>query len=201
MAKREEKTAQRRKQIIEGALTCFIRRGFNNTTMDEIAVEAGVSKGSLYWYFESKDELFQEAVSSIFEGFGEKAFTGLADCETAEDKLWMVGRSAARMGEIFEGYFSLLLEFWVSSSKREEAGLMWGELLNDYAGVLAMIIEGGMESGEFREVNAGELAWSLLAAYDGLAAYQMFVPGLDIDRISETLIGTILKGLKKDSSR
>jgi AcrR family transcriptional regulator len=48
----------RRSRILDAALRCFARKGFHLTTVDEIAAEAGVSKGTPYVYFESKLDLF-----------------------------------------------------------------------------------------------------------------------------------------------
>jgi len=50
-------TGQRRRQIIEAALACFAQNGVIETTMEEIQLKAGVSNGSLYHHFKSKDQL------------------------------------------------------------------------------------------------------------------------------------------------
>ncbi len=60
----KEKT---RKQIIEVASQLFAKYGFRKTSMDEIARVAHKAKGSLYYHFESKEVLFTEVVSTIFE--------------------------------------------------------------------------------------------------------------------------------------
>src|SRR5215831_11882752 len=49
---------QRRAHIMQAALRCFARAGFYATTMDDVAVQAGVSKGTPYLYFSSKAELY-----------------------------------------------------------------------------------------------------------------------------------------------
>jgi AcrR family transcriptional regulator len=54
----EEVRAARREQIIAAALACFARAGYHATTMADVAAEAGVSKGTPYLYFESKETLF-----------------------------------------------------------------------------------------------------------------------------------------------
>jgi AcrR family transcriptional regulator len=48
----------KRQQIIEAAKTCFLREGFEATSMNDITAEAGVSKGTIYVYFEDKEALF-----------------------------------------------------------------------------------------------------------------------------------------------
>src|SRR5262249_46565255 len=54
----EEARAARRDQIIAAALACFARTGYHTTTMADVATQAGVSKGTPYLYFESKEALF-----------------------------------------------------------------------------------------------------------------------------------------------
>src|SRR3954453_17319310 len=49
----------KRRQIIEGARAVFLAQGFDAASMSDIARKAGVSKGTLYVYFKSKDELFE----------------------------------------------------------------------------------------------------------------------------------------------
>jgi len=60
---------QRRKEsrpneIIESAFILFTEKGFNATSMDEIARKAGISKGSLYNYFNSKEAIFEAVVTN-----------------------------------------------------------------------------------------------------------------------------------------
>jgi AcrR family transcriptional regulator len=54
---RESDTAKRQ-QILDGARRCFLAHGFDGTSMNEIVVAAGVSKGTVYAYFPSKEKLF-----------------------------------------------------------------------------------------------------------------------------------------------
>ncbi len=55
-----EKTAHRRKQIIDAALACFTDLGFTETTMDHIRRRSNASTGSIYHHFQSKDQLAAE---------------------------------------------------------------------------------------------------------------------------------------------
>src|SRR6516225_63975 len=76
-------TAKRR-QILEGARSLFLAQGFDAASMGAIAREAGVSKGTLYVYFKSKEELFEAIVE---EQCGQQAeqifsFDATADIET-----------------------------------------------------------------------------------------------------------------------
>jgi len=56
----DERTAQEsRAQLLDAAVDVFARRGYERATVDEIAAAANLSKGTLYWHFSSKEELFQ----------------------------------------------------------------------------------------------------------------------------------------------
>ena len=186
---------ERRAQIMEAALACFTRKGYNNTTMDDIAAESGLSKGSLYWYFKGKDDLFAAALMSVFINVGREAVAALEQCTTASDKLRAMAQAAIDFSKVAEGFFSLFLEFWASSPRREEAGQMWVSLLTQYKDVVVEIIEEGVRDGEFKPVDAEQLVWAIMAAYDGLAAYVMFIPDMDLERISQIFIETLLNGL------
>ena len=54
----DEDKSQRRDEIMAAAKEVFARKGFHETTIADIAKEAGLAYGSVYWYFDSKDELF-----------------------------------------------------------------------------------------------------------------------------------------------
>ncbi|MCT1367027.1 MULTISPECIES: TetR/AcrR family transcriptional regulator [Kocuria] len=75
--KRRTDDEQARKSIIDTAREIFARSGFHNTTMDEIADGAKLSKPFLYRYFKSKDDLYLSVVENCTEQFLDKALTPL----------------------------------------------------------------------------------------------------------------------------
>lgn len=58
MARREEQKAQSRQKLLESAAKCFAKNGFEGCSVSDIAAEAGMSQGSVYVHFASKEELF-----------------------------------------------------------------------------------------------------------------------------------------------
>jgi AcrR family transcriptional regulator len=198
MTPRSDVSAERRTQIIEAALACFTSKGYNNTTMDDIVAESGLSKGSLYWYFKSKDELFEASILSVFTDVGEQALVVMEGCSTTADQLRAMAQVTANVGRMLVGYFSLFLEFWASSQRREESAQLWVDMLIQYKDLLVGIIEEGIQKGELKPVDAEPLVWAILAAYDGLAAYLAIMPDLDLDRASAVFAETLLSGLVVD---
>jgi AcrR family transcriptional regulator len=95
-----------------------------------------------------------------------------------------------------ESTFGLIIEFWTQSERREEAAAFWAEMIEQYRQAVQAIFEAGVQAGEFKPVDTGALAWMIMAAYDGLAAYHMMMPDLDIDRVSEGFIEALMAGLQ-----
>src|SRR4051794_6623317 len=66
--------ADKRRQILEGARAVFLSSGFDGASMGEIAKAAGVSKGTLYIYFDSKERLFEALTIEEKRGLAEVLF-------------------------------------------------------------------------------------------------------------------------------
>ena len=198
MTPRPDVSEERRAQIIEAALACFTRLGYVNTTMDEIAAASGLSKGAIYWYFDSKDTLFRAAASSVLERVVETSLAATTDCETATERFRVGAACMVDVCREMECYFALVVEFWTQSEQRDEATRFWADIIREYRRAVAAVLEAGIEGGEFRSVDTQALSWMIMAAYDGLTAYHMMMPDLDMDRISEGFIDALLKGVQAD---
>lgn len=195
-SKREQLRGERRRQILAAALAVFAEKGFNAANVSDVAARAEVSQGTIYWYFDSKDELLTQALRSFFDDFGQGAVGAVAQCPTAADKLRALGRAMVDFAAQAAGLFALFLGYWASSPRREEAGRLWTGVLVEYKDLVVGIIEEGVGNGEFKPVDAESLVWAMMAAYDGLAAYVMLMPDLDLARISQAFVETLLTGLQ-----
>jgi AcrR family transcriptional regulator len=87
---------QKRRQIIEGARRLFFAQGFDAASMGDIALAAGVSKGTLYVYFDSKERLFGAVVREEIEKFQTLLFRLDPDDHDVPAVLGRVGRGLVR---------------------------------------------------------------------------------------------------------
>jgi AcrR family transcriptional regulator len=197
-SKREQLRQERRHQILSAALTVFIQKGFHATNVSDVAAQAGVSQGTIYWYFDSKEELFNAALLSFFEDFSQEAFGTLEQYETAFEKLQAMFQGMEAFCKEAEGLLITFLSYWASSPGRGKIGHLWIELLVQYKNIIAEVVKEGIRNGEFRAVDADHLVWAVMAAYDGLAAYVMLMPELDLGRINQVFFETLLRGLQID---
>lgn len=80
---REKQLRKRKQEALDVALRLLMERGYANLNMDELAEEVGISKPTLYQYFNSKDELVSQAVVRMFEKM-EEQISGLSETSPVE---------------------------------------------------------------------------------------------------------------------
>src|SRR5262245_57313638 len=93
-------SAETREAILTSALTLIARHGMVGSSIDQIATEAGITKGAVYWHFESKDALFDAILERIRVRWQEKVQNPLGGKTSA----------TARLIALFDGYASLFTE-------------------------------------------------------------------------------------------
>jgi len=77
----------RRKEILEKSTECFIKFGFNKTTLDEIGDSIGFNKAALYYYFKNKEELFVQVVNNQLTKGLDKLQSDIVDMPDDETKI------------------------------------------------------------------------------------------------------------------
>ncbi|GAA2069447.1 TetR family transcriptional regulator [Streptomyces albiaxialis] len=96
MAANEDRSNARRTQIFKAAAAVFARQGYHGARMDDIVKESGLSKGALYWYFKSKEELATGLVNQMLTHESEALEAVVSNPEPAVDRLRFVSSSFAR---------------------------------------------------------------------------------------------------------
>jgi len=160
---------ERKAQIFEAALACFNRTGFYQTTMDDIVTESGLSKGALYWYFDSKKGLFISLFQSLMDQLGQ-AWEGIANDEesSATDKLRAsLALFRAELGEMVH-FLGIMMEAWALTRHDEDVESLISDLYEPYLALMSQIIEEGVASGEFRVKSVQTMAFVIMTLFDGI---------------------------------
>src|SRR5437870_3144693 len=92
----ERQDRAKRRQIMEGARQVFLAQGFDGASMGEIARQAGVSKGTLYVYFDSKEALFEAIVEEECHAQAEQVFALDSNDHDVEAVLTRLGYAFVR---------------------------------------------------------------------------------------------------------
>jgi len=184
MTNDDHKTA-RRGEILAAAEKVFSASGYAATTMDAIAVAAGVAKGSLYNYFRSKQELFTQVVDHAISGDEAEVERIIASGESASQKMDRVLDMWAQRLEYFKVYGALMLEFWAAAAWQDRSGELAGVFQSMYGrwrDRLSRIITEGVVAGEFAADPGPRMAASLIMGVtDGILVQLILGVDLTVD--------------------
>jgi len=167
LSKRQEEQRKLRKQsILEGALKVFKTHGIEKTTMDEIALESGFGKATLYYYFASKDEVFiaimEDGWKKLWEGIESKIVEELGP----RKKFMGIIKSMAsivRNNRILYGFL-----FTAPNHIQDESKQIWKTYQERLYAILKSIIEEGIKKKEFIDLNPGMLMKAIGGLFHGL---------------------------------
>jgi len=167
LSKRQKEQRKLRKQsILEGALKVFKTHGIEKTTMDEIALESGFGKATLYYYFVSKDEVF----IAIMENGWKKLWEGIESKiveELGPRKKFMgiikIMTNIVRDNKILYGFL-----FTAPNHIQDESKQIWKTYQERLYAILKSIIEEGIKKKEFIDLNPGMLMKAIGGLFHGL---------------------------------
>ncbi|MGW8178755.1 MAG: TetR/AcrR family transcriptional regulator [bacterium] len=107
---RKDIPPRRRKQILDAARALFARSGYHGVTVDTIAAWSGISKGNLYWYFKSKQDILHLLFENMVETLTLPAQVILKSDISAEDKLRAFARSHLEAAEAHPDAVAIMLQ-------------------------------------------------------------------------------------------
>jgi AcrR family transcriptional regulator len=196
---------KKRNQIIEAAARVFASSGYSNAVVADIALEAQIGKGTIYEYFQSKDDLF----FAVFEWFQKKT-TKAATVEVsaisdgAAERLKMLNDSLMGLWDEIKDVFVLVMEFWAvssSTSMRQRFKAAFKQIYDDYRHIVCTLIEEGINSGEFRsDVKPESVAAALVGTWDALFLQAWFDDNFDPAATARDFLDTVLRGLSKSGT-
>lgn len=164
---RPDVSAQRTAEILAAATETFARLGLGTARMEDVAAAAGVSKGTLYLYFKSKDALVAALLQALFAPLTE-ALTLLDGAGTAEDRLTRYISATLALLEGLQSRISLVFDAFALAPRNEAVRQLMADHLHAYHAALVRTLEHGVASGEFRPVDTAQVAALLMALFDGL---------------------------------
>lgn len=184
-----EELGSSRERLLDAAVCVFARRGYRGASMNEIATEAGLSKGALYWNFAGKEELFFALVDERV-GHRLEALFGLAgSTSTDRDIPDEVGRGFATAVDDFRELALLLHEYTAMAARDPDlrpSYVQWTARLRE--GIARAVEARHRELGVPLSIPAHQLATVAMALADGLSVEQLIEP----DSVPPDLFGQVL---------
>lgn len=167
MPEKQDRSEIRKEQILQAATIVFARLGFYKARMDDIVEEAGLSKGAVYWYFDSKDEI----INTILDRFMEQSFENFRQISQEDgpvpERLISMMRDLAREIEAISDLMPIIYEFYAIAAREESIRATIHKYFKRYTELLEALIKEGIKRGELREVSPYDAALSLISLIEG----------------------------------
>ncbi|MFV9511759.1 TetR/AcrR family transcriptional regulator [Tepidibacillus sp. LV47] len=137
-------------RIFEAAIDVFSEYGFEKAKMDEIAERANVAKGTIYYHFISKEEIFLSLIEEEIKNLLQRLNEGTQSLKTGKEKLEKAIAILVDYIFEYEQFMKILLsEVWGS----EERQIRFRERLQKILKLLQNYIEQGIQEGDYRTRN------------------------------------------------
>jgi AcrR family transcriptional regulator len=202
-ARRGRRKEARPGELLDAALDLFVEKGFAATRSEEVAARAGVSKGTLFLYFPSKEDLFEavvrENISGRFAEWNEEfeSFEGsTADMVRYCMRIWWERIGATRAAGITKLIISEARNF------PELAAFYHQEVIEPARRLVRRILQRGVASGEFRALDLDYAVYAITAPMTFLVMMQHSLGAcapqdhpLDPERYIACQVETLLHGL------
>jgi AcrR family transcriptional regulator len=197
MSRRPNTSEIRRNQILDAATKVFVRLGFQHARMDDIVEESGLSKGTLYWYFKSKEDIINAILRRLFTGVLENLESLLQAEGPASERLLQLTKYRVIGMKRMSNLVPIIFEFYAVAVHQQWVKQFIGDYFKHFRGLLEDLIQQGIDRGEFYPVNASETAITLASMYEGLTIHWLMEPeAVQWDILSENSIPMLLNGLK-----
>lgn len=198
----ERRKQDRPQELLAAALQLFVERGYAATRLEDVATRAGVSKGTLYLYFENKESLFKSVVRA-------NMLPLLDEAEAMVDN--HAGSSAELLRELITGWWQAAkhsgltgiskLMMAESGNFPELARFYHEEIILRSDAMVVRMLERGMARGEFRQIDAEAMKKVIVAPVVMLMLWdQSFGPcsitPIDPQAYLTSLIDLCINGLK-----
>ncbi len=191
-----ETLEERKAQILKAAITCFARKGYQQATMNDVAAEAGLSKGGVYWHFGSKQKLFVALLESVISDAESKLLQDTNSQASVRERLCSRLEAFTAFIQESQELISLQIDVWAQNKLDSQINQRAKCVYGGFRRSLTQLIEQGIVNGEFKWVDSTALASILVALYDGLMVQWMIdETAVDWDAVTGTLMNTLVAGL------
>ena len=187
---RRRRRADTRQRLYEAAVELIAEQGFSATTVDDIALRAKVAKGTVYYNFKSKNDLFEELLRHGI-GLLTDAFREAVDGLPPREAVAALVRTQLEYIRRYRAFAQLLLsEMWRTNRAWHETLIL---LREQAIGVIAETVQAGVDSGDLpsdldvRVASAALFGVGLVVAVDWL----VFQPERPIEDVEESLLAIV----------
>ncbi len=187
-------------EILAGAKQLFTKYGLKKTTMEEIAQAVGKGKSTLYYYFPSKNEIFEGVVEQEMKNLIKRLRTAINAADTAVDQLKAFSNTQLLKICEYQNLSSVLNE--EIFEKLQQISHVKQRYQQRQIDMVKEILTGGVESGEFKNLSAekiDKLSFLLVISFRGFEFPIAIKPNdLQTEHYMDVMIDTLVEGIGRN---
>lgn len=195
----QRRKEDRPQEITAAAFEVFARKGYSGARVEEVAKQAGVSKGLLYVYFRTKEELFKAVVKSIVVRRVDALLEAVETTELSSEE-FIRGPLLDFMKKVPGSPIAIVIKLLIAEGQRHPdlVDYYWDNVVSKGLTAIARFVERGIERGEFRDTAVRELPQLVLAPMMLSMVWRMLFAKheLDTDKLMATHIEMTLAYIK-----
>jgi len=192
----------RRQQILDAALRCFSRDGFHGTTTADIVRESGVSQGTLYLYFATKEDIVVALADDRHQGEAFLSALAQSEPDPVQGLMLMIelyGKSLPDPQRLDQRRVGI--QGWAEALRNPRIHASVVEGLSPVREALARLIEKGQQTGQIRpDAHPDALARILIAVFQGLVLQTTWGEPVDLAAIGQVMRAMLRGALFTDAS-
>lgn len=193
---KKEQQNNKKDLIMSAALKVMTKKGYYSSTMDDIVLESGMSKGAIYHYYKSKKEVYLELIVYLESKYTDMFATVNRESTSAKQlkKLFTIWSDQLQKEPDFFQSFSI---FQSMSRHDKDFKQAMQRMYNRFQKFIELIIIEGIKSKEFKKIDPKTSALSLILNLDGISWFSLFESkNLDaksyIDQMSDYILNTYI---------
>jgi AcrR family transcriptional regulator len=196
-------SGERKKQVLDTAMVVFARKGFHQARMDDIVNESGLSKGAIYWYFKSKDDILLELIEHIFQQEMDYLRTLVVESHSVSACLEQFTRHTMRTASEMTSFLPLLYELYALAAREEHVHAVLQCHFRGFRELLLPLFQQGIERGEFRPMDTETALIAYTSLFEGLALMWTVAldrQAFDLEALAQQSVRLFLQGLAVPSN-
>ena len=196
MSSKPDLSLERKNQILDAAMDTFAKLGIHKARMSDIAENSGLSKGSLYWYFDSKDAIIINLLDRVFEPEIKDLRILLTDKRPTVQRLGdYIERGADDIIKMLK-WMPLVYDFIALAFRQKTIKEAISNYYKQNMDLLVSLIQQGIDAGEFQVESAEEAAIAVGSILEGTVILWFYDPeNIDIKKHIKSNSKLLIRGL------
>jgi AcrR family transcriptional regulator len=189
------KSAQTPERLAESAFHLFARHGFKKVNLDQIARNASVTKGSLYWHYRSKDDLVKAACNHYYRVYHRRINSELAHITNPVKRLERTLEVAVEICLLDEENRVFTTDIFTLAVHDDELRRSWRQFSDTVREFYIGLLKAAVAAGELTAANPEEAVEFMLSAMEGLKLRAQCEPHLFSPESERSIVASLKRSL------